>query len=100
MLEPIGSIKPLRLFIIHYCKHKGDYDDFSLLVTFNFSNHKDAFCGLEIYLIRTGSKGLKKIDLCNSLAKNYTVLTLKFAQIGGGFAVQIQISENCKTEVF
>ena len=42
----------------------------------------------------------KKIDLCNSLAKNYTVLTLKFAQIGGGFAVQIQISENCKTEVF
>ena len=50
MFEPIGSIKPLRLFIIHYCKHKGDYDDFSLLVTFNFNNHKDAFCGLDIFL--------------------------------------------------
>ena len=99
MLEPIGSIKPLRLFIIHYCKHKGDYDDFSLLVTFNFSNHKDAFCGLYIFN-SNGEQRTIKIDLCNSLAKNYTVLTLKFAQIGGGFAVQIQISENCKTEVF
>ena len=98
MLEPIGSIKPLRLFIIHYCKHKEDYDDFSLLVTFNFSFTKTPFVDYIFNLNR--EQRTKKIDLCNSLAKNYTVLTLKFAQIGGGFAVQIQISENCKTEVF
>ena len=98
MLEPIGSIKPLRLFIIHYCKHKGDYDDFSLLVTFNFNITKTPF--VDYIFNSNGEQRTKKIDLCNSLAKNYTVLTLKFAQIGGGFAVQIQISENCKTEVF
>jgi len=70
---------------------------FLTFVTFNIS-HKDV--SFVDYLIWSGSKELKNIDLCNSLAKNYSVLTLKFAQIGGGFAVQIQISGNCKTEVF
>ena len=69
---------------------------FLTFVTFNIT-HKDAFCRL-FNLIK--EQRTKNIDLCNSLAKNYSVLTLKFAQIGGGFAVQIQISENCKTEVF
>lgn len=69
---------------------------FLTFVTFNFT-HQGAFCGL---FNLSWEQRIKNIDLCNSLAKNYSVLTLKFAQIGGGFAMQIQISENCKTEVF